>query len=207
MIDAQAYEATMRTLRDRLKLLPSNGDAATRAYRLRALLEELGVHCDETADLRDLDAILIASSHGTDAMIAARLDDEGRLVAYARLIARLLTGELHAPLDAKMEYAVIAAAPSRREREEERMVLQLAHAIAEGNLDLAPRPLFEDVPSFTFAFTPRSAARSTLGGFHWWSNFWYRRSNMYRRWRARRDVSDAIGRVVIVLNRAGLPAT
>ena len=207
MMDSRVYEATMRTLRDRLKLLPSDGDDATRAYRVRALLEELGVSCDESADLQDLDAILIASAHGTDAMIAARLNDEQRLVAYARLIARLLTGELHSPLDAKMEYAVIASAPSKRERDEERMVLQLAHAIAEGDLDLAPRPLFEDVPPFTFAFTPRSAARSTLGGFHWWSNFWYRRSNIYRRWRARRDVSNAIGRVVVALNRAGLPAT
>ena len=36
MMDPRVYEATMRTLRDRLKLLPADGDAATRAYRLRA---------------------------------------------------------------------------------------------------------------------------------------------------------------------------
>jgi hypothetical protein len=83
------------------------------------------------------------------------------------------------------------------------MVLALAQAIIDGRLDAAPRPLYEDVPKLTFAFTPRSAARSTLGGFHLWSDYWYKRSNMYRRWRSRRDVSDAISRVCTVLDPIG----
>ena len=201
-----AIEAARIILRERIRQLPPGGEPALRIRRLQLLLEEVGVSCDDTADLRDLDAVLFASDRGAEALVAARLNDEQRLVAYARLIARLLADDLQAPVDIKIEYTDANAAPSRREREEERMVLALAHAIATGRLAEAPRPLFEDVPSFSLAFTPRSAARSTLGGFHLWSGYWYRRSNMYRRWRARRDVSDAIGRVCVMLSRVAVPA-
>jgi hypothetical protein len=204
MIEPVVHEETRRQLRERLRFLPMLGDANTRAKRLRAVFEELGIHCDESADLHDLDAVLFASARGSDALIASRLNDEQRLTAYARLAARILACELHAPIDASMEYADDALAPSKREREEERMLMKLAWAIREGRLDLAPRPLYEDVPKLTFAFTPRSAARSTLGGFHWWSGFWYRRSSMYRRWRSRHDVSTAIVRVIGILDPGDL---
>ncbi|MEX2225349.1 MAG: hypothetical protein WEB52_02740 [Dehalococcoidia bacterium] len=204
MIEPVMNDETRRQLRERLRFLPMIGDARTRAKRLRAVFEELGIHCDESADLHDLDAVLFASARGSDALIASRLDDDQRLTAYARLAARILACELHPPVDASMEYADDALAPSKREREEERMLMKLAWAIREGRLDLAPRPLYEDVPKLTFAFTPRSAARSTLGGFHWWSGFWYRRSSMYRRWRSRRDVSTAIVRVIGILDPADL---
>jgi hypothetical protein len=206
MIERAVFDGTRRALRDLITSLPSGGDDRLAARRLRVVLEEIGVHCDDTADLQDLDAVLLASGRGTEALVAARLDDHQRLVAYARLIARLLTGDLHAPVDFKLEYAVTSDAPSKRERDEERMVLALADAIATGQLDKAPRPLFGDVPRFTFAFTPRSISRSTLGGFHLWSNLWYRRSGTYRRWRARRDVSTAISRVCVLLTRAYAPA-
>lgn len=204
MIEPVLQEETRRQLRERLRFLPMIGDANTRAKRLRAVFEELGIHCDESADLHDLDAVLFASVRGSDALIASRLDDEQRLTAYARLAARILACELHPPMDASMEYADDALAPSKREREEERMLMKLAWAIREGRLDLAPRPLYEDVPKLTFAFTPRSAARSTLGGFHRWSGFWYRRSSLYRRWRSRRDVSTAIVRVIGILDPGDL---
>jgi hypothetical protein len=204
MIEPVVHEETRRQLRERLRFLPMLGDANTRAKRLRAVFEELGIHCDESADLHDLDAVLFASARGSDALIASRLNDEQRLTAYARLAARILACELHPPIDASMEYADDALAPSKREREEERMLMKLAWAIREGRLDLAPRPLYEDVPKLTFAFTPRSAARSTLGGFHWWSGFWYRRSSMYRRWRSRHDVSTAIVRVIGILDPGDL---
>jgi hypothetical protein len=206
MIDPAVLEETRRALGERLRLLPAEGDARQRVARLRALLQEVGVRCDETADLTDLDAVLFASARGTEALVAARLDDEGRLFAYARLLARLLVGDLHAPIDAKMEYADGKGSPSRRERDEERMVADLAQAICDGRLDTAPRPLYEDVPKLTLAFTPRSAARSTLGGFHLWSGYWYKRSNMYRRWRSRRGVSDAIRQICVVLGRVSVPA-
>ena len=206
MIEREIFAGTRRALRDRVRSLPADGDARLRARRLRAILEEVDVRCDDTADLHDVDAVLLASSRGTEALIAARLGDGDRLVAYARIIARLLTGDLTAPVDFKIEYADSSDAPSKRERDEERMVLALAHAIASGHIDEAPRPLFEDVPSFTLAFTPRSISRSTLGGFHWWSNLWYRRSGTYRAWRRQRGVSNAIGRVCNALTRASLPA-
>lgn len=206
MTENDVAGAVRLSLRDRVRVLPTGGETRMRVRRLRAILEEAGVHCDDESDLQDLDAIVLGSNRGVEAMFAARLDDEQRLIAYARIIARLLADDLQPPLDFKAEYADPSDAPSRREREDERMVLRLAHAIANGDLEKAPRPIFEDVPAFTLAFTPRSAARSTLGGFHWWSGYWYKRSSMYRAWRSRRDVSDAIVRVCGILGRASAPA-
>ena len=206
MTESDVAGAVRLSLRDRMRALPTGGETRMRIRRLRAILEEAGVHCDDTAALYDVDAIVLGSGRGVEAMFAARLDDEQRLVAYARIIARLLADDLQPPLDFKAEYADSDDAPSRREREDERMVMRLARAIADGDLGTAPRPIFEDVPAFTLAFTPRGAARSTLGGFHWWSGYWYKRSGMYRAFRSRRDVSDAIQRVCGILNRASAPA-
>jgi hypothetical protein len=205
MIEREIFRGTRRALRERVRALPAVGDDRARVRRLRAVLEEVGVHCDDTADLHDVDAVLFASGRGTEALVAARLDDADRLVAYARIVARLLAGNLTAPVDFKIEYADSSDAPSKRERDEERLVLSLAHAIASGHIDEAPRPLFEDVPAFTFAFTPRAISRSTLGGFHWWSNLWYRRSGTYRAWRRQRGVTNAIGRVCGMLEGPSLP--
>ncbi len=206
MIEVRLCDDARRALRDRVRALPADGDARIRTQRMRALLQELGVSCDDKAEFEELDAVLLASANGTEALVAARLDDEQRAIAYARLLARMLADEFHAPLDAKMEYTEGLGAPPKSDRERERMVIALAHAILDGDLDAAPRPLYEDVPMFTLAFTPRSAARSTLGGFHLWSDFWYRRSNMYRRWRSRRDVSSAIRQVCTILTRVSVPA-
>jgi hypothetical protein len=202
MIDVTILDDTRRQIRDRLRALPTEGDVRMRTYRLRAMLEEMDVRCDDTAELQDVDAVLLASARGTEALIAARLDDDRRLVTYARIVSRLLVGEIHAPIDAKIEYPAKHATGSRQEREEDAVVLFLAGALVDGRLDAAPRPLFEDVPRLALAFTPRTAARSTLGGFHLWSDFWYKRSNMYRRWRSRRDVSHAITRIVGALDHA-----
>ncbi len=206
MIEREVFFGTRRALRERVRALPADGEPRIRIRRLRAVLEEIGVRCDDTADLHDVDAVLLASGRGTEALIAARLDDGDRLVAYARIVARLLTGDLTAPVDFKIEYADSSDAPSKRERDEERLVLSLAHAIASGHIDEAPRPLFEDVPPFRWAFTPRSISQSTLGGFHWWSNLWYRRSGTYRACRRLRGVTNAIGRVCTILDRSSLPA-
>jgi hypothetical protein len=197
---ASTHDDARRQIRDRLRRLPNDGDARVRTRRLRAMLEEMNVHCDDTAELQDVDAVLLTSARGTEALIAARLTDEQRHRTYARLVARLLVGELHAPIDAKMEYAAEHFTTSRQEREEDAVVVRFGSAVADGCLDRAPRPLYEDVPKLTLAFTPRSAARSTLGGFHLWSDFWYKRSNMYRWWRSRRRVSQAIGRVCVILD-------
>jgi hypothetical protein len=198
--DTALLDETRRHLRDRLRALPAEGDPRQRAMRLRALLEEMGVRCDEHAELQDADAVLLASARGTDALLAARLDDEGRHAAYARIIARLIVGEIHAPIDAKIEYPAEHGPGYKLERREDALVATFARALVDGRLDSAPRPLYEDVPKLTFAFTPRTAARSTLGGFHLWSDFWYKRSDLYRRWRSRPGVSQAIGRICVVLD-------
>jgi hypothetical protein len=193
-------DETRRQLRDRLRLLPHDGEPRERTLRLRALLEEMGVRCDETAELQDADAILLSSGRGTEALIASRLDDEGRYHAYTRIVARLIIGQMHQPIDARIEYPSKHTTISRQEKEEDAAVAKFATALAEGRLDLAPRPLYEDVPKLTLAFTPRTAALSTLGGMHLWSDYWYRRSTMYRWWRSRKDVSSAIRRVCVMLN-------
>ncbi len=200
MTDTFVIDETRRQLRDRIRTLPGGGNATARAHRLRLLLEEMGVHCDETAALQDVDGVLLASARGTEALIAARLTDDERHRVYARIVARLLVSEIHPPIDAKMEYSEGHATLFREDREEDAMVDGLSHALVDGRLDAAPRPLYDEVPRLTFAFTPRTAARSTLGGLHQWSVLWYKRSNLYRRWRARRDVSHAIERICFVLD-------
>lgn len=206
MITPLVYiDDTRRQIRDRLRTMPLEGDTRERVRRLRSLLEEMGVRCDDSAELDEADAILLTSGRGMEAMIASRLDDEGRHQAYARIVARLIIGQMHEPIDAKVEYPSKHFTISREEKEEDAAVAKFAIALTEGNLDLAPRPLYEDVPKLTLAWTPRTAARSTLGGMHLWSDYWYRRSTMYRWWRSRRNVSSAIKRVCVMLN-PGKPA-
>ncbi|HYM14820.1 MAG TPA: hypothetical protein VEZ14_04625 [Dehalococcoidia bacterium] len=202
MIAAAAQDHARKQLRERLRYLPGGGSVRMRTLRLRMLLEEMGVTCDDSAELQDVDAVLLASARGTEAVIAARLNDEERHLAYARIVARLLVGELHAPIDARMEYAGAHWQASRADREEDALVAGLAGALVTGRLGAAPRPLYDDVPKLRLAFTPRTAARSTLGGLHRWSVLWYKHSNLYRRWRARRDVSHAIERICVALDPA-----
>jgi|CXWL01.1.fsa_nt_gi hypothetical protein len=191
---------TRRQLRDRLRTMPHSDEPQAATLRLRALLQEMGVRCDDTAELDDADAILLTSGRGMEALIASRLDDEQRHHAYSRIVARLIIGQMHEPIDAKVEYHTKHASISKQEKEEDAAVAKFAIALVGGKLELAPRPLYEDVPKFALAFTPRTAALSTLGGMHLWSDYWYRRSTMYRWWRSRKDVSSAIKRVCIILN-------
>ena len=191
---------TRRQIRERLRNMPAEGGHVVGVRRLRAILQEMGVQCDDTAELQDADAILLTSGRGMEALIAARLDDEERHRAYSRIVARLIIGQMHEPIDAKIEYPAKHTSISREEKEEDAAVAKFAIALVEGNLELAPRPLYEDVPRLTLAFTPRAAARSTLGGMHLWSDYWYRRSTMYRWWRSRPKVSGVISRVCVVLN-------
>ncbi len=193
-------EDTRRQIRERLRHMPAEGDHVVGVRRLRSILQEMGVQCDDTAELQDADAILLTSGRGIEALIAARLDDEERHRAYSRIVARLIIGQMHEPIDAKIEYPAKHNSISREEKEEDAAVAKFAIALVEGNLELAPRALYEDVPRLTLAFTPRTAARSTLGGMHLWSDYWYRRSTMYRWWRSRPKVSGAIKRVCVVLN-------
>ena len=191
---------TRQQIRDRVRTMPLDREPRAGVIRLRGLLQEMGVRCDDSAELDEADAILLTSGRGTEAMIASRLDDEQRYQAYARLVARLIIGEMHAPIDAKVEYPSKHFTINREEKEEDATVAKFAIALTEGNLDLAPRSLYEDVPKLQLAFTPRTAAQATLGGMHLWSDYWYRRSTMYRWWRSRPKVSGVIKRVCVMLN-------
>jgi hypothetical protein len=191
---------TRQQIRDRGRTMPLGRDPRAGVLRLRALLEEMDVHCDDTAELDEADAILLTSGRGMEAIVASRLDDEQRYQAYARLVARLIIAQMHEPIDAKIEYQAKHFTINREEKEEDATVAKFAIALTEGNLDLAPRPLYEDVPKLQLAFTPRTAAQATLGGMHLWSDYWYRRSTMYRWWRSRPKVSGVIKRVCVMLN-------
>ena len=77
----------------RLHTLPSTPwEPRQRAAAARRLLEELGVHCDETAALHDLKGFLLSSPRGTEMVVSRDLDDEQRLEVYAHLIAHALLG-------------------------------------------------------------------------------------------------------------------
>ena len=71
--------------------MPHSGEPHAETSRLRALLQEMGVRCDDTAELDDADAILLTSGRGMEALIASRLDDEQRHHAYSRIVARLIS--------------------------------------------------------------------------------------------------------------------
>src|SRR4029078_8434842 len=101
---------------------------------------------DDMAELQDVDAVLLTSARGTEALIAARLDNSARLRTNARIVARLLVGEMHGPIDAKIEYPAKHATASRQEREEDAVVAFLAGALSDGRVDAAPRAIFQDAP-------------------------------------------------------------
>src|SRR5918911_3740075 len=86
-----------------------------RAVAARRLLEELGVHCDESAALHDLKGFLLSSPRGTELVVSRDLNDEQRVEVYAHLIAHALLGpdtpEL--ALAARFEY-VPGRAPGQR---------------------------------------------------------------------------------------------
>ena len=98
---------TRRQIRDRLRTMPHSGEPQAATLRLRALLQEMGVHCDDTAELDDADAILLTSGRGMEALIASRLDDEQRHHAYSRIVARLIIGQMHEPIDQRSQRAYI----------------------------------------------------------------------------------------------------
>ncbi|MCA1644544.1 MAG: hypothetical protein LC797_03435 [Chloroflexi bacterium] len=100
----------------RLHPLPSHGwQPQQRASATRRLLEELGVHCDESAVLHDLKGFLLSSPRGTEMVVSRDLSDDERVEVYAHLIAHALLGpdgpEL--ALAARFEY-VPGRAPGER---------------------------------------------------------------------------------------------
>ncbi len=180
-----------RYLSRNLRSLPTAGTEIDRAERLRRLLEECGVHCDESLRLDGLSAVVLASERGTEALVAAGLSGDRRLDAYARIVARLLLDEPAGAVDARFEYT--GPLPSHAlpaERSTQVLVNGLAAALAGGDIARAPRALYlkdEPDPAHVGAAIQRVLDRCSLA--------LYRRSALYRRIRARSDVAAAVGRV------------
>ncbi len=185
------------TLSRRLRTLPFSGTAADRAERFRRLLEECGVRCDESLAMTGLVAVIIASHRGTEALVAAGLSDERRCDTYARIVARLLLDQPAGFIDARFEYAGPLPSHARPdERARQILVEGLASALADGEIEKAPRALYliddDGEPPHARAALQRLLDR--------WSLALYQRSSLYRRLRARRDVAAALGRVSLALS-------
>jgi hypothetical protein len=155
-----------------------------RATAARRLLEELGVHCDESAALHDLKGFLLSSPRGTEIVVCRDLGDEERLEVYAHLIAHALLGpdtpEL--ALAARFEYVPGRAPDSRpaHEAQEEIVAGAVARAILAGRLEAAPRLVYcRDLGPGRGRFS-----RAVLRGLHLGSLALYRRSRSYQRLRS-----------------------
>ena len=125
--DRRRHCSTRRAaqLRDRLRALAgSTANVAARISRLRSHACRRWASIAMTRpELQDVDAVLLASARGTEALIAARLDDDQRLVAYARHrrpAARRRNARADRCEDGVLRRSVRASRGS--EREEERMV-------------------------------------------------------------------------------------
>ncbi len=158
--------------------------SAHRAAAARRLLEELGIRCDEQAQLHDLKGFLISSPYGTEIVVGRDLSDDERLEVYAHLIAHALLGA-DSPmlrLAARFEYVDGRAPDSRpaHELQEEAVADAVARAILGGRLQAAPRLIYcRDAGPGRGRFT-----RAVLRGLHRGSLSLYRRSRSYQRLRS-----------------------
>jgi hypothetical protein len=173
-----------------------------RASAARRLLEELGVHCDESAVLHDLKGFLLSSPRGTEIVVCRDLGDEERLEVYAHLVAHALLGadtpEL--ALAARFEYVAGRAPGSRppHEIQEEIVADSVARAILAGRLEAAPRLVYcRDLGPGRGPFS-----RAVLRGLHQGSLALYRRSRSYQRLRSLPVVSALTTRVHTLLGSA-----
>ena len=119
------------------------------------------------------DAILLTSGRGMEALIASRLDDEERHRAYSRIVARLISARCTSPSTPRSntpQHLTI----SREEREEDARS-QSSRSRSSKATSTCAAPALRRRPKLTLAWTPRTAARSTLGGMHLWCDYWYRR--------------------------------
>ena len=197
-------ETTAENLARVLRLHAFSGHlgAHQRASAARRLLEELGVHCDESAALHDLKGFLLSSPRGTEIVVCKDLGDEERLEVYAHLVAHALLGpdtpEL--ALAARFEY-VPGRAPGGRpahEVQEELVADAVARAILAGRLDAAPRLVYcRDLGPGRGRFS-----RAVLRGLHRGSLALYRRSRSYQRLRSLPVVSAFTSRVHTFLGSA-----
>jgi hypothetical protein len=186
----------------RVHRVEHDDSARSRVWAARRLLEELGVRCDDSADLQDLKGFLLSSHRGTEIVVRRDLSDEERLAVYAHLVAHALLGPdlpAFAPA-AQFEY-VDGRAPDRpsRESQEELVADAVAQAILDGRLEATPRLVYcQD----TGAGRGR-LSRAVLRGLHHGSMALYRRSRRYQWLRSSRVVTALTERVTTLL---GSPA-
>lgn len=157
---------------------------AARAVVTRRLLEELGVHCDESAPLQDLKGFLISSRRGTEIVTRWNLSDEERVQVYAHLVAHALLGADLPRLapSARFEYEGGRQPKSRAPQveQEEEVADAVARAILDGRLEAAPRLVY----CHDLGPGRGRLSRAVLRGLHQSSLALYRRSRNYQRIRS-----------------------
>src|SRR5690606_24743804 len=131
---------------------------------LRRMLEEAGIHCEESRDLEGLAAFVISSPRGTEMVLSSALGDDERLWIYAHLLAHILIGAHRGQLLTRFEYAEgrEPAHLSVDERREETVARSLTRAILDGRLEGAPRYFYGEISLPTVRSGMRRAAAQTL---------------------------------------------
>lgn len=182
--DAERAATSLARLLGLHRASPVPDASHIRAVITRRLLEELGVHCDETASLRDLKGFLLSSARGTEIVVSRYLSDEDRVEVYAHLVAHALLGPDLGGLQlaSQLEY-VPGHEPDHRSAQqarEEAVADAVARAIVEGRLEAAPRLVYcRDLGPGRGRLS-----LAVLRGLHVGSLALYRRSRSYQRLRS-----------------------
>lgn len=177
--------------------------AAGRAWLIRRTLEELGIHCEESAELQDLAGFLIASERGVEIVTSAALSPDDRAQVYTQLLAQALLEPAGLSFLVRFEY-LAGRGPAVRSPQEirtRRVAEAVGRAILEGRLDGAPKLLFEGPPADRPRTIAQLAADLLLNALHRTSVTLYWRSRRYQRVRAWPLTSSVITKVEGILGR------
>lgn len=199
---AEATAARMAGMLKEPRTAPLLETPPSRAAVVRRLLEELGVRCNESAQMHDLKGYLLSSRKGTEIALRHDLTEQERLEVYAHLVAHALLGPDLPTLSpvAQLEYSDGRAPGDRpaHELREEAVAEAVARAILDGRLEAAPRLVY--CRALGPARGPLS--RAVMSGLHRGSLALYRRSRSYQRLRSLPVVTALWGRVHTLLESA-----
>ncbi len=176
---------------------------AGRAWLIRRTLEELGIHCEESADLQDLAGFLIASERGVEIVTSTRLTPTEQANVYSQLLAQALLEPSGHPFLVRFEYFA-GHGPRRRSAREirtRRVADAVARAILDGRLDGAPKLLYQGPPNEPPGSLKQTAADLLLRALHRTSVTLYWRSRGYQRVRAWPLTTQVITKVEELLGR------
>lgn len=198
-------ETTATTLARLFRIHPSESDRAQafiRAGAARRLLEELGIHCDETAALHDLKGFLMSSHRGTEIVTSKDLEPDERVQVYAHLVAHALLGPSHPQLalTTQLEYHPGHEPDERpaRELREELVAEAVAQAILAGRLEAAPKLVY----CRNLGPGRGRLSRAVLRGLHEGSFALYWHSRRYQRLRSLPAIAAFTERVHTLLGTA-----